>query len=59
MAKDHTNSGGPTYNPKNAPKPDPDKHRKAQSHDELTERTAEGGRSGQGRRNGSDKAPRG
>jgi hypothetical protein len=56
MAKDTTNQGGPTFKPKDAPKPDPDKHRKAQSHDELTERTH---RPGTSRRNGSDKAPRG
>jgi hypothetical protein len=59
MAKDHTNTGGPSYNPKDAPKPDPDTHRKAQSRDELKERSVSGERPGRGRRNGSDKAPRG
>jgi hypothetical protein len=59
MAKDHTNSGGPTYNPKDAPKPDPDQHRKVQSRDELKERSVHGDRPGLGRRNGSDKASRG
>lgn len=59
MAKDRTNQGGPTFNPKDAPKPDPDKHRHAQSRDELKERSVSGERPGRGRRNGSDKAPRG
>ena len=56
MAKDRTNQGGPTYNPKDAPKPDV--HRHAQSRDELKERSVHGERPGIGRRNGSDKAPR-
>jgi hypothetical protein len=59
MAKDHTNQGGPSHNPKDAPVPDPDKHRHAQSRDELKERSVSGERPGDGRRNGSDKAPRG
>ena len=59
MAKDHANTGGPSHNPKDAPKPDPDRHRKAQSRDELQERSVKGDRPGDGRRNGSDKAPRG
>ena len=45
--------GGPSYNPKDAPVPDPDKHRHAKSADELTERTTRTGVPG--RRNGSDK----
>ena len=57
MAKDHTNTGGPSHNPKDAPTPDPDTHRKAQSRDELKERSVKGDRPGEGRRNGSDKAP--
>jgi hypothetical protein len=59
MAKDTTNQGGPTYNPKDAPKPDRETHRHAQSRDELKERSVHGDRPGRGRRNGSDKAPRG
>lgn len=59
MAKDRTNQGGPTYNPKDAPKPHPDTHRHVQSRDELKERSVKGDRPGLGRRNGSDKAPRG
>lgn len=59
MAKDTGNQGGPTYNPKDAPTPDHDKHRKVQSRDELKERSVSGDRPGDGRRNGSDKAPRG
>lgn len=59
MAKDQTNTGGPSHNPKDAPKPDPDTHRKVQSRDELKERSVSGERAGDGRRNGSDKAPRG
>lgn len=55
MPKDRTNSGGPTYNPKDAPKPDPAKHRHVKSRDELKERSVSGDRPGQGRRNGSDK----
>lgn len=45
--------GGPSYNPKDAPVPNPDKHRHAKSQDELTERTTR--TAGHGRRNGSDK----
>ncbi|HVE72072.1 MAG TPA: hypothetical protein VNI54_11950 [Thermoanaerobaculia bacterium] len=56
MAKDHTNQGGPTYNPKDAPVPDPDEHRHVKSRDELKERAVSGDRPGEGRRNGSDKA---
>ena len=56
MAKDSTNQGGPTFNPKDAPVPDPATHRKVQSRDELQERSVKGDRPGQGRRNGSDKA---
>jgi hypothetical protein len=58
MAKDRTNSGGPTQSPKDQPTDDRD-HRKAQSRDELQDRSVKGERPGQGRRNGSDKAPRG
>ena len=59
MAKDRSNQGGPTYKPKDAPVPDPDKHRNAKSRDELKERSVSGERPGRARRNGSDKAPRG
>jgi hypothetical protein len=59
MAKDRSNQGGPTYNPKDAPVSDRDEHRHAQSRDELKERSVHGERPGRGRRNGSDKAPRG
>lgn len=58
MAKDRTNQGGPTHNPKDEPSEDRD-YRKAQSRDELKERSVHGDRPGKGRRNGSDKAPRG
>jgi hypothetical protein len=58
MAKDRTNSGGPTQSPKDEPTGDRD-NRKAQSRDELQERSVSGDRPGDGRRNGSDKAPRG
>lgn len=58
MAKDRTNQGGPTNAPKDEPTGDRD-HRKAQSRDELKERSVQGDRPGRGRRNGSDKAPRG
>ena len=51
MAKDRTNQGGPTYNPKDASKPDPDTHRHAKSRDELKERSVHGERPGIGRRN--------
>lgn len=57
MAKDQTNQGGPTRNPKDEPVNE--SHRKAQSRDELKERSVQGDRPGRGRRNGSDKAPRG
>ena len=56
MAKDQSNQGGPTYNPKDAPVPDRATHRKVQSRDELQERSVQGDRPGRGRRNGSDKA---
>jgi len=46
MAKDSTNTGGPSHKPK-------------QSRDELQDRSVHGDRPGEGRRNGSDKAPRG
>lgn len=59
MAKDRTNQGGPTYNPKDAPVPDRGLHRNAKSRDELKERSVSGERPGRGKRNGSDKAPRG
>lgn len=59
MAKDATNTGGPSHNPKDAPVPDPQTHRHAKSRDELTERSVKGERPGRGKRNGSDKAPRG
>jgi len=59
MAKDRSNQGGPTDNPKDAPVPDRDEHRHARSRDELKERSVSGDRPGRGRRNGSDKAPRG
>ena len=58
MAKDRTNSGGPTQSPKDAPTDDRD-YRKVQSRDELKERSVHGDRPGRGERNGSDKAPRG
>ena len=58
MAKDSTNQGGPTQSPKDEPTDDRS-HRNAQSRDELKERSVKGDRPGQGRRNGSDKAPRG
>jgi hypothetical protein len=58
MAKDQTNQGGPSRSPKDEPTANRD-HRKAQSRDELKERSVKGDRPGEGRRNGSDKAPRG
>jgi hypothetical protein len=58
MAKDRTNSGGPTQAPKDQPTSDRD-FRKAQSRDEMKERSVHGERPGRGKRNGSDKAPRG
>ena len=54
MAKDRNNQGGPSHNPKDEPSEDRD-HRKAQSRDELLERSVSGERPGDGRRNGSDK----
>ena len=56
MAKDRTNQGGPTRNPKD--EPISESHRNAKSRDELKERSVAGDRPGRGRRNGSDKAPR-
>lgn len=58
MAKDRTNQGGPTRSPKDQPTSDRS-HRHAASRDELKERSVKGERPGLGRRNGSDKAPRG
>ncbi len=58
MAKDRTNAGGPTQAPKDEPTDDRN-FRKAQSRDELKERSVQGERPGRGKRNGSDKAPRG
>jgi hypothetical protein len=58
MAKDRTNAGGPTQAPKDQPTDDRN-FRKAQSRDELKERSVQGERPGRGKRNGSDKAPRG
>ena len=58
MAKDQTNTGGPSRKPKDEPTDDRD-NRKVQSRDELKERSVSGDRPGDGRRNGSDKAPRG
>jgi hypothetical protein len=54
MAKDRTNQGGPTSNPKEEPTSDRS-HRNAQSRDELKERSVHGARPGRGKRNGSDK----
>jgi hypothetical protein len=58
MAKDRTNQGGPTQSPKDEPTDDRD-HVNAQSRRELQQRSVHGERPGLGRRNGSDKAPRG
>ncbi len=58
MAKDRDNQGGPTSTPKDQPSENRD-NRKVQSRDELKERSVHGDRPGRGRRNGSDKAPRG
>ena len=55
MAKDTTNQGGPTRNPKDEPTADRD-NRNASSRDELKERSQKGDKAGIGRRNGSDKA---
>jgi hypothetical protein len=54
MANDRENLGGPSQGRKDTPTEDRD-HRKAQSREELQERTAEGEQPGRGRRNGSDK----
>ena len=54
MAKDRTNQGGPTRNPKDEPTADRS-HHNAGSRDELQKRSVKGARPGQGRRNGSDK----
>ena len=58
MPKDRTNTGGPSYKPADAPVPDRETHRNAQSRDELKERSVHGDRPGRGKRNGSDKGPR-
>jgi len=58
MAKDRDNQGGPTRNPKDQPTENRST-RHASSRDELKERSVHGERPGRGRRNGSDKAPRG
>ncbi|HEX7151097.1 MAG TPA: hypothetical protein VF618_06380 [Thermoanaerobaculia bacterium] len=58
MAKDRNNTGGPSQSPKDTPTDDRD-NRKVQSRDEMSERAVSGDRPGDGRRNGSDKAPRG
>lgn len=52
MAKDRTNQGGPTQSPKDEPTEDRD-NQKAQSREELQERSVSGERPGDGRRNGS------
>lgn len=57
MAKDHTNQGGPTHNPKDEPS-GPRNVKKIQSADERTERTNKRSHGGSSR-DGSDKAPRG
>ena len=54
MANDRENIGGPSQGPKDKPTDDRD-NRKAQSREELQERTADGNPPGEGRRNGSDK----
>jgi len=58
MAKNDKNQGGPTHAPKDEPTADRS-HRNAASRDELKERSVHGERPGKGKRNGSDKAPRG
>lgn len=58
MAKDRDNQGGPSQSPKDEPTADRD-NRKAQSREEVQDRSVKGDRPGLGRRNGSDKAPRG
>lgn len=54
MAKDRTNQGGPTQNPKDEPTRDRS-HLNASSRDELKERSVHGARPGIGKRNGSAK----
>jgi hypothetical protein len=54
MAKDRSNQGGPTHNPKDEPTADRN-HRNATSRDELKERSVHGERPGKGRRNASAK----
>ena len=58
MAKDQQNQGGPSRERKDAPTGDRS-HRNASSRDELKTRSVKGDKPGRGRRNGSDKAPRG
>lgn len=58
MAKDREQTGGPTQGRKDPPTDDRD-YRKVHSRDELQERSVKGTRPGLGKRNGSDKAPRG
>jgi hypothetical protein len=54
MAKDQSNQGGPSRNPKDEPTPDRS-NRNAASRDELQERSVKGARPGRGERNGSAK----
>jgi hypothetical protein len=54
MAKDEHNQGGPTHRPSDPPTEEHD-FRKAQSRDEVKERSVEGERPGRGQRNGSAK----
>ena len=54
MAKNSTNTGGPSNRPKDEPTADRD-HKNATSRDELKERSVKGARPGQGQRNGSAK----
>jgi hypothetical protein len=54
MATNHNPQGGPSQGRKDEPTEDRD-NRKAQSREELQERTARGEEPGRGRRNGSDK----
>ena len=58
MAKNSRNMGGPTRERKDPPTADRST-RHASSRDELKERSVHGERPGRGKRNGSDKAPRG
>jgi hypothetical protein len=51
-------NGGPSQERKDPPTDDRD-NRKVQSRDELKERSVHGDKPGRGKRNGSDKAPRG